>query len=193
VKLVGDWGLAARALSGAGGRVTGSMDRALKQEALLLQSMIVNGLRDQTPGGSPIKPLAPNTTAKRALRGFRGTKALIERADLLRSITVETRGAAVFVGVARKAKLKNGEAAVNVAERNEFGGPPISIPMTDRSRRFVFALLARSASPAPTKPNLSGAVIVRVPARPFLRPAFEVFRKEAQARFLQRVAQNLLP
>jgi hypothetical protein len=34
----------------------------------------------------------------------------------------------------------------------------------------------------------SGVLVVRVPARPFLRPAFEAFRKDAGPRFLRRLA-----
>jgi len=33
-----------------------------------------------------------------------------------------------------------------------------------------------------------GVVVVEVPARPFLRPAFESFREGAQKRYLARVA-----
>jgi hypothetical protein len=32
-------------------------------------------------------------------------------------------------------------------------------------------------------------VVIRVPPRPFLRPAFETFKKGAQRRFLERVAR----
>ena len=38
---------------------------------------------------------------------------------------------------------------VDVAKLNEFGGPPVIIPMTPKMRRFLFALL-RQAGKEPT-------------------------------------------
>ena len=57
-------------------------------------------------------------------------------------------------------------------------------------RRFLFALL-RQAGKEPTGGSGRGVVVVQVPARPFLRPAFEKFREGASRRFLERVAQQL--
>ena len=36
-----------------------------------------------------------------------------------------------------------------------------------------------------------GVIVVQVPARPFLRPAFDKFREGASRRFLERVAREL--
>jgi hypothetical protein len=190
VKLTGDWAAATRLLTGAGRRVAQSIDSALRAEAFGLQREIVLGLRDQSPGGSPIRPLAETTIAKRRMKGFRGTKALIERADLLRSVTTEVRNGIVFVGVARKARLASGEAAVDIAERNEFGGPPVVIKLTDKSRRFLFALLAQASGAGGGTGDGDGIVVVRTPARPFLQPAFDAYRKGSAQRFLQRVGQG---
>ena len=54
-------------------------------------------------------------------------------------------------------------------------------------RRFIFALL-RKAGEEPRGGSGKGVVIINVPARPFLRPAFKKFSQGSQARFLARVA-----
>ena len=192
MKLTGDWALARRLLAGAGARVAWSIDAAVREEALRLQREIVLGLRNQAPGGRPIRPLAPTTLAKRQMRRFRGTKALIDRGDLLRSITTEVKDGVAFVGVSRKARTRDGSALVDVAARNELGAAPVAIPLTPKSRRFLFALLAQATGlGGGGGPRVPGAVVVRTPARPFLRPAFERSRKGAAERFLRRVAKGL--
>ena len=57
-------------------------------------------------------------------------------------------------------------------------------------KRFLFVLL-RQAGKEPTGGSGRGVVVVEVPARPFLRPAFEKFRPGAGRRFLERIAREL--
>jgi hypothetical protein len=94
------------------------------------------------------------------------------------------------VGVPRKARNKSGEALVDVAQVQEFGGPPVVIPITPKMRKFLFAMLRRAGKEL-GQGSGRGVVVVQVPARPFLRPAFEKFRQGAQRRFLERVAAKL--
>ena len=47
---------------------------------------------------------------------------------------------------------------------------------------------ARKAGEEPKGGSSKGVVIINVPARPFLRPAFKKFSQGSQARFLARVA-----
>lgn len=78
----------------------------------------------------------------------------------------------------------------DIAKRNEFGGPPVIIPITPKIRRFLFALL-RKAGKEPTGGSGRGVIVVQVPARPFLRPVFDKFREGTSKRFLDRVAKEL--
>jgi hypothetical protein len=167
-----------------------SIDRALRAEAQGLRTEIVSGLTDQAPGGSPIRELSPATLAARRLAGFEGTKALIRRADLRNAITVVARDLAVFVGVPRK--TVRGKDLVDIAKENEFGFGPIVIRITDRMRRFLHALLRElgGAHSAATGGS-SGVVIVHIPARPFLRPAFDKWRVGVRERFLRRIGGDL--
>ena len=190
VMRTGDWARARQLLAAGPQRLRSAIGVAIRQEAQKLQNKIVQGLTSQAPGGEPIKPPAPLTLAARQLEGFGGTKALLVRGDLRNSITVIVEGDEAFIGVPRSARSSGGESLVDLAQLHEYGGPPVVIPITPKMRRFLFALL-RQAGKEPTGGSGRGVVVVQVPARPFLRPAFEKFREGASRRFLERVAQQL--
>ena len=190
VSRTGDWARARRLLTAAPQRLQAAIGTAVRQEAHALRNEIVQGLTRQAPGGEPLKPPSPLTTAARELEGFGGTKALIVRGDLRNSVTVFVQGDEAFIGVSRSARSKDGASMVDLAKLHEFGGPPVIIPMTPKMRRFLFALL-RQAGKEPTGGSGRGIIVVQVPARPFLRPAFDKFREGASRRFLERVAKEL--
>ena len=190
VMRTGDWARARQLLAAGPQRLRSAIGVAIRQEAQGLRNEIVQGLTRQAPGGEPIKPPAPLTLAARQLEGFGGTKALLVRGDLRNSITVIVEGDEAFIGVPRSARSSGGESLVDLAQLHEYGGPPVVIPITPKMRRFLFALL-RQAGKEPTGGSGRGVVVVQVPARPFLRPAFEKFREGASRRFLERVAQQL--
>ena len=66
--------------------------------------------------------------------------------------------------------------------------------MSDDLRRklldFLFVLLKKSGKEGESGGD-RGVVVVKIPARPFLRPAFKKLAQGAQARFLGRVAKQL--
>jgi len=190
VSRTGDWARARRLLTAAPQRLQAALGTAVRQEAHALRNEIVQGLTSQSPGGEPLKPPSPLTIAARQLEGFGGSKALIVRGDLRNSITVIVQGDEAFIGVSRSARSKDGASMVDLAKLHEFGGPPVIIPMTPKMRRFLFALL-RQAGKEPTGGSGRGVIVVQVPARPFLRPAFDKFREGASRRFLERVAREL--
>lgn len=190
VSRTGDWARARRLLTAAPQRLQAAVATAVRQEAHALRNEIVQGLTRQSPGGEPLKPPSPLTIATRQLEGFGGTKALIVRGDLRNSITVFVQGDEAFIGVSRSARSKDGASMMDLAKLHEFGGPPVIIAMTPKMRRFLFALL-RKAGKEPTGGSGRGVIVVQVPARPFLRPAFDKFREGASKRFLERVAKEL--
>jgi len=190
VSRTGDWARARRLLTAAPQRLQAAIGTAVRQEAHALRNEIVQGLTSQAPGGETLKPPSPLTIAARQLEGFGGSKALIVRGDLRNSITVIVQGDEAFIGVSRSARSKDGASMVDLAKLHEFGGAPVIIPMTPNIRRFLFALL-RQAGKEPTGGSGRGVIVVQVPARPFLRPAFDKFREGATRRFLERVAREL--
>jgi hypothetical protein len=200
---VGQWGVARRILATAPARAKMAINMAVQQEAHYFRGKVVEGFRTQAPGGVPFKPLAKSTLAARKFKGFRGTKALIVRGDLRNSISVARPSpGTAFVGVLRSARAKNGKPLVNIAEVHEFGSRPIAIRITPKMRRFLQALnasmgeMGRDEKGRFTKRkrvtfwgNGTGIVIVQIPARPYLRPAFDKYMKgdEVKMRFLARV------
>ena len=190
VSRTGDWARARRLLTAAPQRLQAAIGTAVRQEAHALRNEIVQGLTRQAPGGETLKPPSPLTIAARQLEGFGGSKALIVRGDLRNSITAIVQGDEAFIGVSRSARSKDGASMVDLAKLHEFGGAPVIIPMTPKMRRFLFALL-RQAGKEPTGGSGRGVIVVQVPARPFLRPAFDKFREGAGRRFLERVAREL--
>ena len=190
VSRTGDWARARRLLTAAPQRLQAAIGTAVRQEAHALRNDIVQGLTSQAPGGEPLKPPSPLTIAARQLEGFGGSKALLVRGDLRNSITVIVQGDEAYIDVSRSARSKDGASMVDLAKLHEFGGPPVIIPITPKMRRFLFALL-RKAGKEPTGGGGRGIIVVQVPARPFLRPAFDKFREGASRRFLERVAREL--
>jgi hypothetical protein len=186
----GDWDVARRLLAAGATRLRGAANTALRQEAHALRNGIVRGLTQQAPGGQAIAPPAPLTLAKRQLIGRGGTKSLIVSGELRNSIAVLIRGEEVFVGVSRAARSGDGGSLSDLAELNEFGGPPVVIPITPAMQRFLAVLFATAGRPRAPGSG-AGVVVVQVPARPFLRPAFEQFRVGASRRFLERVAREM--
>ena len=186
----GDWARARRLLSAGPARLRRAVNQAVRQEAHALRNAIVQGLTSQSPGGEALAPPSPLTLAARELKGFGGSKSLLVRGDLRNSIAVIVDGDEAFIGIRRSARSSSGQGLVDIAEVQEFGGPPVIIPMTPKMRRFLFALL-RQAGQEPTGGSGRGVVVVQVPARPFLRPAFNKFRQGAERRFLERVAKEL--
>jgi hypothetical protein len=179
--------MARRLLASAPSRLKTVVGTALRQEAHLLRNEIVQGITHQAPGGEPLAPPAPLTLAAREMKGRGGTKALLVRGDLRNAVAVIVEGDEAFVGVPRKARSEQGGSLVDVAQAQEFGAGPIVIPMTPAMRGFLFALI-RYAGEEPAGGSGRGVVVVTIPPRPFLRPAFRKFAQGAEGRFLRRVA-----
>jgi hypothetical protein len=187
-KKTGDWAAASRALHGASLRAKAAVGTAIRQEAQLLRKEIIQGITKQAPAGEALASPSPATLAAREMEGRGGTKALIVRGDLRNAIAAIVRGDAAFIGVPRKARAQGGKALVDVAQVQEFGKGPIVVPMTPAMRRFLFAMLRRTGE-KPKGGSGKGVVVINVPPRPFLRPAFKKFSQDAQKRFLARVAE----
>jgi hypothetical protein len=187
VQRTGDWGLARNLLRTLPVQLGSAVERALRQEGEYLRREIVEGITKQSPGGEQMRPLAKTTVAARLLKGFSGTKALIWKADLRNAIASIYERGVVFVGVPRKARGHQGRPTIDIAELNEFGSDPIVVRMTVKMRKFLAALNARAGAPR-HEGSGGGFAVIRIPPRPYLRPAFEKFRQGVDRRFLARVA-----
>lgn len=194
---VGDWALAARLLRTGAARARTAVDHAVQQEAQFLRRKVVEGIREQAPGGQAFDPLAPATIAKRNLRGFRGTKALLVRGDLRNSFIVRRTGwGSAFVGILRTARGRDGQPLANVAELNEFGSRPIVIHVSPQMAAFLGALARASGHDGVGGGGgiRTGIVVVQIPPRPFIRPVVErYFGNETMVsqRFLARIGISM--
>lgn len=198
IATTGDWGKAATILGTAPRRLRVAMDRAVFQEAQFFRRKVVEGIREQAPGGRAFKPLRPTTLAIRRFRGFTGTKALIVRGDLRNAYTVVRKvtplGAEAWIGVRRNARGRGGQNLANIAEIMEFGSRPIVIPVTPAMRKFLMAAFSKAGlSGGGTGGFRRGFIIMKIPARPVLQPVADKFFSgpAAAARFQARVAVNL--
>ena len=196
IGITGDWRRAGRIL-GTGPRVIRlALDVAVQQEAQFFRRKVVEGFREQAPGGQRFKPLSETTLAIRRFTGFQGTKILIVRGDLRNSIKVVVRrgplGSEAFIGVLRSARSRDGKDLVNIARVHEFGSNTFLIEVTPAMRRFLAAAFTQELGGlSGGAGGLSrGVIVVKIPARPFLQPVIDAFFSGpvAAARFQTRVA-----
>lgn len=190
IERIGDWSKAAHILrAGGASRMHKAISLAVHREAHRLRREIVVGL---TTRSKDLKPLSPLTRAARRLAGFRGTKPLIRTGDLRNSISVFSKGDRAFVGVARTAA---GERTVNLAKLHEYGSQPFVIPITPKMRRYLGVLFEKERGRRRRRrPSSTGAgvVVIQIPSRPFMRLAFERWRKtNPQRRIMADVAKQM--
>lgn len=177
-------------LNGVIAKMPRAVDHALKSGAMELTRTIKIGIRNQRPGGVAFKPLAETT---KKLKG--SSKALIDHGDLLRSIHMYDvqvgTGKAWFVGVNKQTRARNGKSMANIAEIHEYGTRPFNIPVTRKMQRWWDAMVAKGVFRAPLDPRTMWIRHPGVPARPFLRPSFEEWKKGAQDNFTRDLARAL--
>lgn len=194
-RIFGEWAPVLKTLKDAPRDFKEAKHRALLGEAEFFKKALVLGIRDQAPGGRAFKPLSPTTIAMRQFLGFKGTKALIERGDLWRGITVFDLTEEVFVGVLRTAKNQDGKSLADIAQLNEEGSKPIVIHMTPKMAALLHAAFRasgygnRMGPPAPS----TGIIVVQVPARPVFGPVFATLGQAdiASKRFAERFIKEM--
>ncbi len=189
IRRTGDWDKARALLTDAGRRARRAFQIAVRSEAEQLRRDIVRGLDSQSPGGEAFAPLKALTLISRAAAGLRGRRALIARGALRGAIRVIVRAGEVFVGIPDQLRGRNGQNLSKIAAIHEFGAGPFAIRPTPKMRRFLFAALHRSGAASKSSKSSSDTWIIRIPARPFLRPVFDAFRRGVQQRISSKIQQ----
>lgn len=195
LSLTGGWSKAASILGKAPFYIQRAQQRALLQEAEFFRSKIIEGIRDQAPGGKNFKPLSPYTIAMRHFLRLHSEKALIERGDLIRNIIVHKIDANnVFVGILRTATNREGQSLVNIGLIQEYGAGPFVIRLTSKMRAFLAMVFRKMRIPPRHGGHGSGQIVVTIPPRPFLGPIFELYGKDAavEQRMNERMGQLLV-
>lgn len=187
VGLVGDWKKARVLLAGMPAKVQNTLERGLKKEGRMAESLIKTNIQKGPP-----PPLAGTFSGARGKGGkFVKTKALNVTGDLRGSVTVLDAGLLqIFIGIPRNAP-KHGGRVCNLAAIHEYG-KTITIHMTKKMRRFLFGVLFKDKElTGPKRRNGSGIIVIHIPARPFIRPAFAELKPGFNARMTERVAKAM--
>jgi hypothetical protein len=176
-----------------------TISQQVGQSAQSLRRKMMTGLRNQKPGGKPILPISPMTMLLRKFKAGESayavptkssTKALIVDGDLLRSINVRKLHDFKFtVGVHRGTATKNGKDIVNLAALHEGGSSEYTITVTEKMQRFSYVLKKQKIIDGIW---VAGTTIKRqTPARPFLRPAWDVWVKKIPDEHNKRLTKAL--
>jgi hypothetical protein len=171
VKETGDWELAVELTGQASSRFDAALAKVLEREANRARGVVISKL-----GLGP--PQSPNT-----IKTGGGGKPLVRSGELKGSINVVRRGAhQFFIGVPASAgrSMKLGR----IHER----GATIVQAMTPKQRRFLFAKLG--GGDISDRPG-TGILVIRIPARPFIGPAFDAWSREAKRRVPRELAKEL--
>lgn len=124
VKLFGDWKLA-RALGKNLNREIEEASLTARQKiGLYIEGQVKRHLRDQDLGW---EPLNPKTLANKVRKGS-SNKILIDTSTYFQSITTNTIGRVVFVGVKRNVTDREGNNLADVGTVHEFGTRSGDIP-----------------------------------------------------------------
>lgn len=169
----------------------GAMDDAVLQEAHFLRGHVLEGIRTQgVSTGTPWEPLKESTLEGRREAGHRGSKALIATGSLFASIGVVSDGPGrAFVGVHRTARGKQGESLVDIAVVHEFGTTIVQTVTAKQVAFFTARNLANGRGP--TSLQVGDKIIIRIPARPFIRPVLNKFVNTSEERMTRRIADAL--
>ena len=175
------------------GSISKAVSLVLAQEAFRLSNEMKNGLRAQKPGGKQIRPLSKMTILLRGFRGGSGpthTKSLIDSASMVDSVQAKRKNKYHYTaGVHRNARSKDGKKLVNIAAIHEYGTKWYTVTVTPKMHRFSVALFLAGILQAPWP--IGKKLRRKIPARPWLRPAHEVWEKDADTRFTVALAAAL--
>jgi len=168
-------------------RIPGAIKRVQAKMALHVAKQIREGVRRGWPeGGDKFKPLAESTKKIK-----KSSKPLINHGDLLRSINATEVKDGWFIGVHKSVNGPDGKPLWNIAEIHEFGTKPFQIPITPKLRRWWMAMVSKGIFTGPLHALQSVISHPGVPARPFLRPVWAKFEKEAEQMWRTLLQQEL--
>lgn len=198
----GKWSNVLSALAGFKAANEQASKLALFEEAQFFRTMMLEGLRQQAPGGKNFKPLSEETIAVRKLLGFRGKKVLLKHGDLRNAISViKDSSGSVFVGVPRAARSKDGHSLIDVAIVHEHGSKPIVVKMTPKMRALLHKAFQAAGINRRDRVRAwrkgahtsTGIIVVQIPARPFIQPVIDEFGKPAdmEKRLAERYAKGM--
>jgi hypothetical protein len=189
--LTGDWARLGTAFANLSMRFPQAMESALHEEGEFYRNKMIEGIREQAPGGQPFRPLSPVTLALRKLMGFSGTKALIRTSEMRNNIVSIPGKGWVFVGIPKTARGEDGRNLAEIGGINEYGGV-VRASISKARMRLIAAAMRKTRGRSSGSGGGAGIGMVRIPARPFIRPVIAMYggRRGAE-RYMARVARKL--
>ena len=189
---IGQWGRAQKIMSRASLLTGPALKQAIFEEAIKLQAEIKKNIQR-----GPAPPLSASTIAfkrynrgkgagKRPGRG--GSKPLNATGGLKNSIAIvpDKPSDVTFVGVPKK--TERGGTPVDIAAVHEFGAPTIVIKKTPAMHRKLMAIFAKAGNLSPAGIGIP-IIVIRIPARPYIRPAVATREHGMKDRIVRRVGQ----
>ena len=133
---------------------------------------VKEGIRSQNPAGAgEFVALSQRTLKARKRKGFKGTKALLNRGHLLRSIRIKkVNKNEYFIGIHKNEtyKTKDGEEkAMSIGAIHEYGKNIVYVSKTGKT------------------------VLIHIPARPYLRPVYKKMKKNIEFLYLSLLKKEL--
>ena len=150
-----------------------AFEKSLSREAHRLQAKIVQTFGAQAAPGVRWAPLSAMTLELRARRGFGGSKALLDRGDLRRSIKVRranTRNAQGQFVAGGKGKATAYFVGVYRSERSRGGGPLVNIAIIQEGGATI---------------KIFGSGSATIPPRPFIGPIWATEAKKSARRIFK--------
>jgi len=185
IKKVGQWAQARSLFQRFPGEIKGALRTAVAQEAELLRTKIV-----QKISSGPFKPLSKTTLPVYSFMGKKhGGKPLIMHGDLLGGVKVvpKGQGPSLFIGIPAAARNRTGQSLVRLASVHE-EGRTIVLKMTPKMAAFLHMAFQAAGLPPPGGPSKNtGVIVIQIPARPFMEPAFADWERGHKQRIEQRV------
>ena len=169
--------------------------KAVRKEARGLRDALRKGIKSQSPGGESFRKLSPLTTAARRMRttkrGSKHARALDVTGEMIKAIKVHMVGDNAFVGIEKRATGSDGRRLQDIARMNDQGSKPIRINMTPKMRRFLAVLFRKAGGARTGGGGGRKAIIVRIPARPFVKPVYTKWRAGFDKRFDKALSKHL--
>lgn len=181
VSRTGNWVMAKKILASAPADVQTAIKQAVYQEGHHFERLVKKAI-----GRGPPPPLAGGKR-KGSGPGKGGSKPLNASGEMKGSVTVlpTTPALEVFIGIPRASAR-----GVRLAEIHEFG-KTIVMDMTPKMRKFFFGVLFKGEQRKGGGGTGKGFIVIHIPARPFIRPAFAEGAVGSQERFEARLIKLL--
>jgi hypothetical protein len=207
--MFGNWGGTAQMLATFGSPTAwkNAKKKATLKEANRLRGLMIKAFNQGGPQGKRWKRLSVFTQLLSRAKGLGDRRPLMSSGDLRNSHSVvEEPDDVVFVGVHRTAKGKGsrgrdkagrftrageGGSLANIAAIHEHGAGPIYIRVTPAMRAFFLWLSKKTKGQTKPLRRNTIAVVVRIPARPWIAPIWEAEQDNSFANIARDTYRDL--